>query len=74
MRGKLYTSGRNGSNKFPYMLPSVCFATFPAIARAKSSAAHAMSGHQKVAKTALFWPLGCALPMPMTAYRVAGFT
>ena len=58
-RGKFYTFRRNGSNKFLYILPSVCFATFPAIARAKSSAAHAMSGHQKVAKTALFWPLGC---------------
>ena len=51
MRGKFYTSGRNGSNKVLYILPSVCFATFLAIARAKSSAAHAMSGHQKVANT-----------------------
>ena len=54
MRGKLYTFGRNGSNKFLHILPSACFATSPAAARAKSSAAHAMSGHQKVAKTALW--------------------
>ena len=47
MRGKLYTFGRNGSNKFLYILPSACFATFPAVARAKSPAAYAMSGHQK---------------------------
>ena len=56
MRGKLYTFGRNGSNKLLYILPSAWFATFPAVARAKSSSAHvvfAMSGHQKVAKTAL---------------------
>ena len=67
MRGKLYTFGRNGSNKFLYILPSVCFATFLAVARAKSSAAHAMSGHQKVANTALLWPLGCALPTPIAS-------
>ena len=67
MRGKLYTFGRNGSNKFLHILPSACFATFPAAARAKSSAAHAMSGHQKVAKTALLWPLGCALPTPIAS-------
>ena len=36
MRGKLYTFGRNGANEFLYILPSVCFATSPAIARAKS--------------------------------------
>ena len=53
MRGKFYTFRRNGSKKFLYILPSACFATFPAIARAKSSSVHAMSGHQKVAKTAL---------------------
>ena len=53
MRGKMYTFGRNGSNKVLYILPSVCFATFLAVARAKSSAAHAMSGHQKVAKNKL---------------------
>ena len=67
MRGKLYTFGRNGSNKFLCLLPSVCFATFLAVVRAKSSAAHAMSGHQKVAKTALLWPLGCALPTPIAS-------
>ena len=67
MRGKLYTFGRNGSNKFLYILPSICFATFPAVARAKSSAVHAMSGHQRVAKPALFWPLGCALPTPIAS-------
>ena len=67
MRGKLYTFGRNGSNKVLYILPSVCFATFLAVVRAKSSAAHAMSGHQKVAKTALLWPLGCALPTPIAS-------
>ena len=67
MRGKLYTFGRNGSNKLLYILPSAWFATFPAVARAKSSAAHAMSGHQKVAKSALLWPLGCALPTPIAS-------
>ena len=67
MRGKLYTFGRNGSNKLLYILPSAWFATFPAVARAKSSAAHAMSGHQKVANTALLWPLGCALPTPIAS-------
>ena len=67
MRGTLYTFGRNGSNKFLYSLPPVCFATFPAVVRAKSSAAHAMSDHQKVAKTALLWPLGCALPTPIAS-------
>ena len=73
MRGKLYTFGRNGSNKFLYILPSACFATFPAAARAKSSAAHAMSGHQKVAKTALLWPLGCALPTPIASPDLPDF-
>ena len=67
MRGKLYTFRRNGSKKFLYILPSACFATFPAIARAKSSSVHAMSGHQKVAKSALLWPLGCALPTPIAS-------
>ena len=69
MRGKLYTFGRNGFNKFLYTLPSVCFATFLAVVRAKSSAVHAMSGHQKVAKPALLWPLGCtcALPTPIAS-------
>ena len=67
MRGKLYTFGRNGSNKFLYLLPPVCFTTFPAVVRAKSFAAHVMPGHQKVVKTALLWPLGCALPAPIAA-------
>ena len=67
MSGKLYTFGRNGSNKFLYILPPVCFATFLAVVRAKSSAAHDMSGHQKVAKTALLWHLGCALPTPIAS-------
>ena len=70
MRGKLYTFGRNGSNKFLHILPSACFATSPAAARAKSSAAHAMSGHQKVAKTAL----KKKNEKTANAYRVAGFT
>jgi hypothetical protein len=35
MRGKLYTSRRNGSNKVLYILPSACFATFLAVVRAK---------------------------------------
>ena len=30
-------------------------------------AAHAMSGHQKVVKTALLWPVGCALPTPIAS-------
>ena len=73
MRGKLYTFGRNGSNKFLYILPPVCFETFPAAVRAKSSAAHAMSGHQKVAKSALLWPLGCALPTPIASPDLPDF-
>ena len=73
MRGKFYTFRRNGSKKFLYILPSACFATFPAVARAKSPAAHAMSGHQKVAKTALLWPLGCALPTPIASPDLPDF-
>ena len=64
MRGTLYTFGRNGSNKSQYVLSPVCFATFPAVVWAKLPAAHAMSGHQKVVKTALLWPLRCAFNLP----------
>ena len=70
MRGKLYTFGRNGSNKLLYILPSAWFATFPAVARAKSSSAHvvfAMSGHQKVAKTALAKKKLKKLPTPIAS-------
>ena len=67
MRGKLYIFGRNGSNKAQYFLHPVCFAAFPAVVRDKPSAAHAMPGHQKVVKTALLWPLGCALPTPIAS-------
>jgi len=35
MRGKFYTFRRNGSNKFLYILPSVCCPTFLAVVRAK---------------------------------------